>query len=367
MSFKIKIIKKPLTDEYDPDCAVWEITLKCNLKCIHCGSSAGRNRKDELSFAEIKNVVNDLKRVNFKRVSLIGGEPFLRSDWHEIAKLIKDAGLGITYVSNGYFFPKDKKLVKKVIATEPQTVGFSLDGGLAETHDKIRGLKGSFKRVLESMKIFKDAGVSVSIITALNRLNVKDLPLIRDLILGKGIGWQIQIASKNGARFKSEWFLTKEEYFDVAKFIHECAANYSSNDLPIAGADDIGYFSEKYPFCSINYNSWNGCKAGKTNLFIQSNGNIKGCGSLPDEYIEGNIREPNRSLYDIWNDPNSFSYTRGFKKDMLKGFCRVCEHGPVCKGGCVDISHSISGHAFENLYCLYKNEFESNQVEAVNR
>lgn len=358
----LKTIKKLTFDKYEPDCAVWEITLKCNLKCIHCGSSAGINRKDELSFAEIKNVVNDLKKIKFKRVSLIGGEPFLRSDWYEIAKLIKNAGLGITYVSNGYLFPENKELVEKVITTAPQTIGFSLDGGLPETHDKIRGLKGSFKRVLESIKIFQDAGMSVSIITTLNRLNVNELPFIRDLILGKGIGWQIQIASKNGARFKSEWFLTKEEYFGVARFIHENATNYSTDDLPIAGADDIGYFSAIYPFCSINYDSWNGCKAGKTNLFIQSNGNIKGCGSLPNEYIEGNIRKPNSSLYDIWNDPNSFSYTRGFKKDMLKGFCGTCKHGSICKGGCVDISHSISGHAFENLYCLYKNEFENNQI-----
>ncbi|MDR2431736.1 MAG: radical SAM protein [Candidatus Margulisbacteria bacterium] len=350
----IVIAEKPIIEKHQPDCAVWELTLLCNFKCLHCGGSAGLSRKNELTFAEMTKVAEDLKKIEFQRVSLIGGETFLRKDWYEIAKMIVDTGLGITYVTNGSLFPNNEKLVKQVIDTKPSVIGFSLDGGKAETHDYIRGYKGAFAKLWQSLALFDDEGLSLSVITAVNKFNVKELPLIRDLILGKGIAWQIQICSNNGKRFDKNYFLSKDEYLYVAKFIHQSVKEYTTDELPIAGADDLGYFSEKYPFCTINYNCWDGCKAGRSNLGIQSNGNIKGCDSLPDEYIEGNVRE--RSLYDIWTDPKSFAYTRNFDKSRLKGCCAKCRYGVVCKGGCVDIAHSISGHAFENSYCLYANE-----------
>ncbi|MDR2338237.1 MAG: radical SAM protein [Deltaproteobacteria bacterium] len=352
------VIEKPIIERYQPDCAVLELTLACNFRCIHCGGSAGLSRKNELTFDELTKVVDDLKKIKFKRVSLIGGETFLRKDWYEIAKMIKSKGLELTYVTNGSLFPGNQKLVEQVIDTKPQVIGFSLDGGKAETHDYIRGHKGSFDKVFSSLELFKNKGIKLSIVTAVNKLNVKELPLIRDLILGKEIAWQIQICDKNGNRFSKDYFLSKEEYLEVAKFIHESTQAYTVDELPIAGADDIGYFSKEYPFCTINYNCWDGCKAGKSNLGIQSNGNIKGCDSLPDEYIEDNVHE--RSLYDIWTDPKSFSYTRNFDESQLKGCCAKCRYGAVCKGGCVDIAHSISGHAFENHYCLYANEVSEN-------
>ena len=65
--------------------AVWEITLKCNLACIHCGSRAGPGRENELSTAEALDLVRQLDEVGIREVSLIGGEAFLRPDWLEIA------------------------------------------------------------------------------------------------------------------------------------------------------------------------------------------------------------------------------------------------------------------------------------------
>lgn len=240
---RIRIIR-PISKDITPDCAVWEITLLCNFRCLHCGSSAGANRANELSIEEIKTVAKDLKRIGFKRVSLIGGEPFLRADWYEIARLIKDLDLGVTYVSNGSLFPGNKSLTSKVMKTGPQVIGLSLDGGRPETHDRIRSFKGSFDKVMRSIKIFQENGINVSIITTVNKLNIDEMPLIRDIILGKGIGWQVQIASKNGCRFNEEYFIDKHDYLRIAKFVHDSATKYSIAELPIAGADDIGYFSD---------------------------------------------------------------------------------------------------------------------------
>ena len=75
--------------KYDPGLVVWEITLNCNLKCSHCGSSAGTPRDNELTTEEGLQLCNDLSELDFKGVTLFGGEPFLRNDWSIFGKEIK--------------------------------------------------------------------------------------------------------------------------------------------------------------------------------------------------------------------------------------------------------------------------------------
>ena len=72
-----------------PNCAVWEITLKCNSNCIHCGSKAGKTRLDELNTEESLKLVREIHDCGYKGVALMGGEPLIRDDWYEIAREIK--------------------------------------------------------------------------------------------------------------------------------------------------------------------------------------------------------------------------------------------------------------------------------------
>src|SRR4029079_14684457 len=69
-----------------PVYAVWEITLRCDLACRHCGSRAGRERPDELSTEEALDLVRQMHEMQVDEVTLIGGEAYLRDDWVEIAK-----------------------------------------------------------------------------------------------------------------------------------------------------------------------------------------------------------------------------------------------------------------------------------------
>lgn len=74
---------------YVPVHVVWEITLACDLKCLHCGSRAGRRRPDELNTAECLEVIELLARLGTREVSLIGGEAYLRKDWTELIRAIR--------------------------------------------------------------------------------------------------------------------------------------------------------------------------------------------------------------------------------------------------------------------------------------
>src|SRR5579883_2872897 len=84
-----------------PIVAVWEITLRCDLACRHCGSRAGKPRPDELSTEECLALVRDLAELGTREVALIGGEAYLREDWLDIVREIKRCGMLATMTTGG--------------------------------------------------------------------------------------------------------------------------------------------------------------------------------------------------------------------------------------------------------------------------
>jgi radical SAM protein with 4Fe4S-binding SPASM domain len=327
---------------------VWEITLKCNMKCRHCGSSAGKARPDELTTEQSLDLCADLKKIGCREVNLMGGELFLRNDWFEIAEEIRRQKIGVSIISNG--FAIDERMASKISKLDPSVVGISIDGSNAGTHDYIRGVKGSYSRAANAVELLKKKDMSVTIITTVQKLNFKELPEIKNMILKRDVGWQIQIAVPFG-RFRKEYMLTPMEFYSVGLFVASLRKKYNLNDLPVCVAHDLGYYSTvlQYPGGA----DWNGCQAGITNLGIQSNGNIKGCLSLTDDFVEGNVRDKN--IVELWNSPDSFSYNRQFKHSSLMGFCHNCPHSIVCKGGCLSVANTVS-KGREDPFCFFRIE-----------
>jgi radical SAM protein with 4Fe4S-binding SPASM domain len=339
--------------KYKPLNIVWETTLKCNMNCIHCGSSAGSKRKKELSTEEAVNVLNDLKKLGTNLVTMMGGEPFLRKDWDIIAEHIKNIGMELTIISNGFII--DKKIVSKLKKLNPYTVGISIDGGKKETHDNIRRINGSFEKCKKSLELLKKAGIRRSVITTVHKKNYTELPLLRKQLLNKDLAWQIQMATPVG-RFPRGLMLSKEEFYSVALFIASTKKKYKTKEIAVLGAHNFGYFSNVLP--NVMLFPWVGCQAGISTLGLTSNGGVKACMSLPDEYIAGNIRDKN--FGEIWRDSDFASYNRNFKKDDLNGECKTCKYGEKCKGGCMTVSTSLTGEEHNNPYCL--NLIEKNKI-----
>jgi MoaA/NifB/PqqE/SkfB family radical SAM enzyme len=72
-----------------PVTVVWEITLACDLACQHCGSRAGRRRRDELNTSEALDLVEQIAELGARDVGLIGGEAYLRKDWLQIIAAVR--------------------------------------------------------------------------------------------------------------------------------------------------------------------------------------------------------------------------------------------------------------------------------------
>ena len=334
-----------------PYSTLFELTLRCNMRCIHCGSSAGIRREEELSTVEWQKICDQLAELHCNQITLLGGEPFLRKDWFDIAQHIRNLGIKVTMITNGYNI--DTTIVRQLRSLEPYTIAISLDGATAETHDSIRGMHGSFTRCINSLHLLREAEVNTTIITTVHKKNLKELPDIITLILNRNIAWQIQIANPIG-RFPDNLILSEEEFYSLAMFIASTRKHYTTKEVPITAAHCIGYHSSILPNLIIG--QWRGCQAGIYTLGIQSNGRVKGCLSLPDDFIEGDIKE--KSISELWNNPRFASYNRKFTRDDLTNGCRNCFHGRSCRGGCLSVSTSVTGKKHGDPYCLYRIEKE---------
>jgi radical SAM protein with 4Fe4S-binding SPASM domain len=317
------------------------------MKCLHCGSSAGENRKNELSFDELVNVFKDLAELGCESIALLGGEPFLRKEWYELAEKVKDFGMKVNFMSNGYCIDDD--IISKMRKIEPNSVAISIDGANAETHDSIRRIKGSFEKCQEVLKSLRAADLPTSVVTTVHKLNFKELPKMREFLLNKNIAWQIQITDPIG-RFPPSLHLSLEEFYSVALFIASTRQKYSLKEMPITGAHCVGYNSRVLPNVTLSP-TWGGCQAGLTIVGIQSDGSVKGCLALSNSFVEGNVRE--RSLIEMWNDPQFCTYTRQFTTEDLNGDCKQCKFGKRCRGGCTAVSTSLTGKTHGDPFCLY--------------
>lgn len=336
--------------KYTPEMGILEITSRCNHKCIHCYSSSGKQKPNELTTEEALTVCQGFADINSPEVCILGGEPFLRKDWFKIGKKVKDLGMRVSLISNGFII--NNEIVNKLTELEPCDISLSLDGATSKTHDYIRGVKGSFDKVLNSIKLLTENNIPTSIITAVNKLNFKELPAMVDLLVGKNVKWNIQAAAPVG-RFSKEYAISAEEFYTMGLFIISTRQKYSTDELPVLAAQCIGYNSH-FAKQGIYPEDWKGCEAGIDFISIMSNGDVKGCLSMPDEYIEGNIRE--RRIYDIWNDSKGFQYSRNFDNKKLGEYCKGCKYGDSCKGGCITMSIGRTGLPFNDPFCFHRME-----------
>lgn len=336
---------------YELKNAVWEITLSCNINCLHCGSNADINKRpQELSTEEAFDLIEQLADLGCKRIVLSGGEPFMRKDWSALAHRIVYMGMTCNLISNGFIVNDDT--IDLLKAAGVTYLGFSLDGATAKTHDYIRGHQGVFDHLMWVFDRLKENGLKVSVVSTLHKGNLHELEGIKDILLKHRVDtWQIQTANIRG-RMPKEWAITDKDYYGVAEFIAKNRNRYK-DILMITEADCTGYYSKLTPFMGIKH--WNGCNAGMNTIGIESDGTIKGCLSMQEDmYREGNIRE--KSLKEIWTNPEGFKYNRRFNPSMLGGICAECKYGPICRGGCSEKAKTYTGELHHQPFCLYDME-----------
>jgi len=229
---------------FQPQFVNIELTLGCNLRCLHCGSTAGKPRNDELERQEWISLVKELTELGCREICILGGEPFLAKDWLYIAQSVCDSGMDLVIITNGWCM--DQPLVRKLkTLSRLDRIGVSLDAASPRVHDYIRGRGDSFRRAHNALWMLRDAGFEVGAITSVSKLNLSELPGLRDLLLEQDITWQIQSVVAHGKRWSDQWNLTPEQHYQVAEFISKSRKTSGVDNLPVAGSHCFGYFSER--------------------------------------------------------------------------------------------------------------------------
>jgi radical SAM protein with 4Fe4S-binding SPASM domain len=338
-----------------PRVAVWELTLRCNLSCEHCGSRAGKPRDGELGTAECLALVESLAALEVLEVSLIGGEAHLHAGFFDVLRALKSHGIEVGMTTGGRDI--DARLASEMARAGLDSVSVSVDG-LEPAHDAQRGVIGSFKSALAAIHAFTAASVFVSVNTQINRVSIGDLEELLELAIAAGArAWQIALTVPMGrAADRPELLLQPPDLLELFPRLAKLKARCDEAGVRLWPGNNIGYFG---PYESVLRGQMPlghcySCGAGVTTLGIEADGTIKGCPSLPTEaWAGGNVRE--ESLLDIWERAPKLRAIRDRTVETdLWGFCRTCYYADECRAGCTWTAHSLFGRAGNNPYCHHR-------------
>ena len=345
---------RPVDREWRPLYAVWEITLACDLACRHCGSRAGHARPEELSTAECLDLVNQIADLGVQEVTIIGGEAYLREDWVEILAAIRGRGMQATMTTGGRGVTPER--AEAAAAAGLMSASISIDGAEA-THDRLRGVTGSYRSALDALKNLRSAGVKVSTNTQINRLSMPELPEVLETIGAAGVhSWQLQLTVAMGrAADEPDVLLQPYDLLELFPLLAKLKERADELGVRIWPGNNLGYFG---PYESVLRGTtpkghMAGCGAGRSTLGIEADGAIKGCPSLQTgAWTGGNIRDD--KLQDIWERAEPLRYTRSRTVDDLWGYCRTCYYADECRAGCTWTGFSLFGRPGNNPYCHHR-------------
>ncbi len=171
------------TNSFGP-VVVYNCTLKCNLKCLHCYSfSQSDLRADELNTAEAKKLLSQLVEVNCPVLLFSGGEPLLRGDLFELLAEAKQLDLRTVISTNGTLI--DSAAADKLAKSGVGYVGISIDGD-EEFHDKFRASRGSFKAAVTGIENCQKAGLKTGLRFTITKQNADQIPSVFELAASIG-------------------------------------------------------------------------------------------------------------------------------------------------------------------------------------
>lgn len=360
-----RIVRQQDVDRPRPIYTVWEITLRCDHACAHCGSRAGPVRDDELDTAELLAVADALVELGSREVTLIGGEAYLRSDVYQLVEHLAKAGMRVTMQTGGRGLTAAR--AGRLRDAGLAAIGVSIDG-TAAVHDTLRASPGSHAAAMRAIEHARAVGMVVTSNSQINRLNMHELPAIAAELEAAGVlVWRGQLTAPMGrAADHPEWIVEPYMVLDIIDTLAQIQAEASARaqargvselaSFRVTLGNNLGYYGPHEPQLRSRPDRrdrfFPGCQAGRYVLGIESDGTVKGCPSLPTApYQGGNVRD--LSLEQIW-DSEAVRFTRDRSTDELWGHCASCYYADVCRGGCSFTSHSTLGRRGNNPFCYYR-------------
>jgi len=333
---------------------VWNMTRRCNLRCVHCYASAkDLDYGNELSTDEGKALISDLAAYGCPVILLSGGEPLARKDLAELARFAVGQGLRVVISTNGTLITKEKASEFRKIGLS--YVGVSLDG-MKEIHDRFRGREGAFDDALRGIRYCREEGIKVGLRFTMNRRNAGEIPRMFDLMEAEDIPracFYHLVYAGRGSRLVEE-DLSHEETRKAVNLILDRTRDLFRRGLPkeILTVDNHA----DGPFIYLRLLKEDPERAGEVLELLRMNegnnsGRGIGCVSWdgeihPDQFWRnirfGNVRE--RPFSAVWEDRSLELLAKlKDKKKHVKGRCAACRWLTVCGGNFRARAEAVTG------------------------
>jgi radical SAM protein with 4Fe4S-binding SPASM domain len=323
---------------------VWNITRRCNLRCIHCYSdSDSREYPGELTWEQCRGVIDDLAQFGVPGVLFSGGEPLIHPRFFDLAGYAREKGLRLTLSTNGTLIDRDT--AQRLKNTGFAYVGISLDG-IGATHDHFRGKQGAFEKSVRAFRHCKAVGQKVGLRLTLSAHNLADLDRILDFIETEDIDRVCFYHLVYSGRGSNVVDVTHEQTRVAINKIIDRTARWAASgrprevltvDQPADGAYLYLRLREENPARAeevLDLLRWNGGGAHGSGRGI---GNIDTQGNVhPDQFwqtlVLGNVKQ--RPFSEIWQDgSNKTLAALRNRAGRLEGRCASCRFLNVCGGG----------------------------------
>ena len=308
---------------------VWEMTSRCNLKCVHCHAFGGDTSSDELSKEEAIALIDQIASLDIRSLVFTGGEPLLREDLFDLIAYAKSIGFTVFIATNGTLITKE---VAKLLREFDVGVVIGVDAMNPEIHDCIRGVEGAYDAVMQGIENCIAENLYLHLNIVASRPNFDEVEKIIDY--GDKIGVYSYFIYRfvpfgRGEEIR-DYELGEEDFKALLDLILEKQREVRAIIIPVASPEYWAYVLQRRGIHNrriINFlgHFFGGCLAGKGMMYIKPNGDVWACPFLPVPI--GNVRK--ESMSGIWENLEKFGY------DNAKGDseCNSCEYEPVC-GGC---------------------------------
>ena len=166
---------------------MFELTYNCSEQCIHCYNPGAtrndsevshRGDREELNLGDYKRIIDDLCKHGLVKVCLSGGDPFSKPIVWDIIDYLYEKEIAFDVFTNG------QRIVDKVERLAnyfPRLVGVSIYSGIAEDHDAITRVKGSWERSMKVVQQLSDLAVPMNLKCCIMQPNLNSYYLVADL------------------------------------------------------------------------------------------------------------------------------------------------------------------------------------------
>ena len=336
---------------YWPETISLFLTFACNLRCKMCGQWGEDGvfkdynsdlLRERLSLQEIQKLIDDVKHFN-PNITLFGGEPLLYPNWTKVVEIVKSAGLRCNIVTNGVLL---NRWAEEIVDLELDEIIFSLDGP-EEIHDDIRGVKGTFRKAIDSfininnLKHQKNKKRPlISINTVLTEQTYRYLDEIAEIaeqidtdvltfhhllfLDSQNVNNFIDFFNGEFDQTPSDWLgfvVNKIPDFDIDQLlsnIKSIKSRKSTVDItfyPNFRDDEIKEWYSQFPFQSCSYK--NRCMSLWMTAYIFPDGSVRPYHTM--NFTPGNIK--NSSFKEIWNNQIYKKYRSYIKKHKKFDIC----------------------------------------------